>query len=236
MASPSVAPNNQEKIDAAYVSTRLSTIFIGVGIVLGIWIVYFVFVLIAFVRTDPIARSSKDVALLVEIGVIALALVVISLWAAALNSERWSFGDSGNEISIESRRRSLPRFAAAVIIIMAVMIWVSGGAVNSSFSHFLGIICSLSIVLAKERRPRKVITVVSIIAYVITSIIPPGPQLLNKGWITVLHDICFPISVYLAFLAADQRKQEPAMGALPGPVTEPLVTPTSIEGEDASAT
>lgn len=207
MGLNAATPRSQDanKDASSYLEARYTTIHTGILIILAIWGLF------SFVA-EP--KDHKAVNWLWGIG----GFLLILLGAAfVLGAGYIGFGERKKPIPLYWRAKLLPWIAGFVIGTVGAMIWISGGAVNSSFSHFLGVICSLSIVLARETKPRVIIGGVSIIVYLLNSLtsftllsfLPlPDPLVLTPLKLTLFHNFCFFISVVLALIAAPPGVKE----------------------------
>lgn len=241
-----VALNPKEKPppDIDFLERRYMTICSGIVILLMIWFIF------SFVAKQTASQSTTNW-LWGICGFLALLLAA----AYALYSGQWGMGARKVPIPLIWRGKLLPWLAGLVIGTVGAMIWISGGAINSSFSHFLGVICSLAIVLANENKPRWIIGGVSVMVYLLTSLplltsltshtlltglrswLPlPDPFILPGLSLTLFHGSCFIISIVLALIAAPPGKTEAAKEPLRDSIAEPLISPTSTDGEDVPIT
>jgi len=207
MANPEATSDNQDNIkkDSDFLERRYTTIGVGTFIVLVIWCIF-------GVVSKP---TPENLSWLVGI---AVFLIIQCVAAFTLSAGYLGFAYWKKSITNEWRRKLLPWSAGFVIGTLGAMIWVSGGAINSSFSHFLGVICSLAIVLASKSKPRLIIGLVAFGVYVFTSFTSnallhpylPEPITLTPLKTILLHNFCFFISLVLALIAAPPEEKESA--------------------------
>jgi hypothetical protein len=202
-AIPTQGPGNQTDLTRKCYSTLAISIFL-------------LLVLYIFFYTSPLPRLYRTTAqpLYDLISTSIFFLLALALGAAIIgNFEDNPFvGFTGAPLSASGRRKLLSVITIVLLAIEGLMISISGGAVNSCYSHLLGATSSIALIFSQKVRVRFALLVSTCVIFGVTATRyaswPPfhltgSPE---TGGIqtaaTAFNVVCFVVAIAFAALAA----------------------------------
>jgi hypothetical protein len=154
---PTQDDQEHERLDLIY-----GTILACIVIIALSWVVFFV---AATSQATWSVGATKDSYVNIGWAVIAAWFVVLAA-AYAFSSIRFKFiSERKTPWSVEIRRGWLTGITSAIIVLLGAMVVLSGGSVNSGFSHFLIATGSIGVLLAKETWVRTLILAMAFVVY-----------------------------------------------------------------------
>jgi len=150
----------------------------------------------------------------VGVASVSLLLVFEAAIADKLSLDKQALGRFRQwNLTLNARNKWLPGLTVAVIVTIAMMIFVSGGARFSNFTHFLVGTSTVAVVFASKEKTKISLMALSVTLFIVTrSFYFSVDEVAHRA---VFDWISLAIALVLGYLAAAEQQSSPVNGSQP---------------------